>query len=54
MNKLALAIIFGFVLGSWLEIITITNELKNLNYKIDKIITFLDFDLNNEGETKED
>lgn len=37
----------------WLPMITISNELLDLNSKIDKIIIFLDLDLNAEDEVEE-
>ena len=46
-----LTVLLGFLI--WLPMITISKELLDLNSKIDKIIIFLDLDLNAEDEVEE-
>ena len=45
-----LTVLLGFLI--WLPMITISKELLDLNSKIDKIIIFLDLDLNAEDEVE--
>lgn len=56
MNNIILStlnfLLIGFLM--WLPMITISNELLDLNSKLDKIVIFLDLELNNEGVDKND
>ncbi len=55
MKNITLCAFLTFLLGCLigLPMITISKELLNLNSKIDKIIIFLDLDLNAEDEGEE-
>ena len=55
MKNITLCAFLTFLLACliWLPMITISKELLDLNSKIDKIIIFLDLDLNAEDEVEE-